>query len=53
MGQILNVILILVITVVMALLTSIFAYLFDQLTSTSVLRFLSKSIANMNLAVSG
>jgi hypothetical protein len=53
MGQILNVILILVFTVVMALLTSIFAYLFDQLTSTSALRFLSKSIAEANLVVSG
>ena len=40
MGQIFNVMLILIITVGIALLISIFAYLIDQLTSAYSLRFL-------------
>lgn len=46
MGQILNVILILVFTAIMALLTSIFAYLFDQLMTTSALRHLSNFLTD-------
>jgi hypothetical protein len=38
MGQIFNMILILFFTVIMALLTSTFAYLFDELMTISVLR---------------
>ena len=49
MGQILNVILILVFTAVMALLTSIFAYLFDQLMTTSALRHLSNFLTDLSL----
>jgi hypothetical protein len=49
MGQILNVILILVFTAVMALLTSIFAYLFDQLMTTSALRHLSNFLTDLSV----
>ena len=40
MGQIFNMILILFFTVIMALLTSTFAYLFDELITISTLRLL-------------
>jgi hypothetical protein len=40
MGQIFNMILILFFTVIMALLTSTFAYLFDELMTISTLRLL-------------
>lgn len=40
MGQIFNMILILFFTVIMALLTSTFAYLFDELMTISALRLL-------------
>lgn len=49
MGQILNVILILVFTAVMALLTSIFAYLFDQLMTTSALRHVSNFLTDLSV----
>ena len=49
MGQILNVILILVFTAVMALLTSIFAYLFDQLMTTSALRHVSNFVIDLSV----
>jgi hypothetical protein len=49
MAQILNVILILFFTAVMALLTSIFAYLFDQLMTTSALRHLSNILTDLSV----
>jgi hypothetical protein len=49
MGQILNVILILVFTAVIALLTSIFAYLFDQLMTTSALRHVSQLLTDLSV----
>jgi hypothetical protein len=49
MGQIINVILILIFTVGMALLISVFALLFDHLTTTYTLRFVFSSFVDANL----
>lgn len=46
MDQIRNVVLIIVITAVMAVLTSVFAYLFDQLSTTSALRYISNFLTD-------
>jgi hypothetical protein len=43
MGQIRNVMLIIIITAIMAILTSVFAYFFDYLT-TNILRYVAKSL---------
>ena len=48
MGQIINVILILIFTVGMALLISVFALLFDHLTTTYALRFVFSSFVAAN-----
>jgi hypothetical protein len=53
MGQIFNVMLILIFTVGIALLISIFAYLFDQLTSAYSLRFLSNLFVDVSPLVLG
>ena len=53
MAQIFNVKLILIFTVGVALLISIFAYLFDQLTSAYSLGFLSNLFAAVNHSVLG
>jgi hypothetical protein len=49
MGQIINVILILIFTVGMALLISVFALLFDHLTTIYTLRFVFSSFVDANL----
>jgi hypothetical protein len=46
MSQIRNVVLILVFTAIMAVLTSIFAYLFDQLATTSALKHISNFLTD-------
>lgn len=53
MGQIFNVMLIPILTVGVALLVSIFAYLFDQLTSAYSLGFLSNLFADASHSVLG
>jgi hypothetical protein len=53
MGQIINVVLILILTVGMALLISIFAFLFDQLTTTYALRFVFSSFADASSVTIG
>lgn len=53
MAQIFNVMLILIFTVDVALLISIFAYLFDQLTSAYSLGFLSNLFADVSHSVLG
>jgi uncharacterized membrane protein YedE/YeeE len=46
MGHIRNVVLIIVFTAIMAVLTSILAYLVDQLAITSVLKHISNSLTD-------
>jgi hypothetical protein len=46
MGHIRNVVLIIVFTAIMAVLTSIFAYLVDQLAITSALKHISNSLTD-------